>query len=146
MGCDIHLVLEKRHNGKWVGIDTFQGHRRAKWTLKEGEYDWSSPVARSRNYHRFAALAGVRGDGPQPLGIPPDASDTTLYLIEDYGCDCHSHSWLPMKEAAKVWKQTQNNMDDYGSKYPESYFFGIDTSEGSRYKSDDYRIVFWFDN
>lgn len=146
MGCDIHLVLEKRHGDKWIGIDTFTGHHRAKWTLKDDEYDWSSPVARSRNYERFAALAGVRGDGPEPRGVPADASCTTAYLVEAYGSDGHSHSWLPMKEAAEVWKRTQNNMDDHGAKYPESYFFGVDTSEGSSHKSDDYRVVFWFDN
>lgn len=146
MGCDIHLVLEKRHGSKWIGVDTFSGDHRAKWMLKPKEYDWSSPVARDRNYDRFAALAGVRGSGPEPRGIPADASDTTAYLVEDYGSDGHGHSWLPMKEASEVWKRTAGQLDEIESKYPDSYFFGVDTSEGSNNNSDDYRIVFWFDN
>jgi hypothetical protein len=136
MGCDIHLVLEKRKNGKWVGVDTFQSH----------PLDWSSPVARSRNYERFAKLANVRGSGPLPRGLPPDASDTTILLTDECGSDGHSHSWLPLAEASEIWSQTQQGLSGYGSKYPDSYFFGVDTSPGSRDKRDDYRVVFWFDN
>lgn len=145
MGCDIHLVLEKQVDNKWVGVDTFQGHHRAKWALKENEYDWSSSVARSRNYRRFAALAGVRGYGPSPKGLPNDASDTSLCLSNEWGCDGHSHSWLMIKEAYEIWKQTEGDLDSFADKHPISYFFGVDVSEGSNNKSE-YRIVFWFDN
>lgn len=151
MGCDIHLVLEKRHGEKWVGIDTFNGHHRPKWALKDGEtYDYSSPVTRSRNYVRFAALAGVRGAGPEAKGVPHDASDLTKLTVEDWGSDGHSHSWLPLKEAAHIFLQTgfrpDEEVDDFTKEYPESYFFNVDASEGSRNNIDDFRVVFWFDN
>lgn len=146
MGCDIHLVLEKRDGEKWVGIDTFNGHHRAKWELKdENEYDYSSPVTRTRNYHRFAKLAGVRGYGPNPRGVPDDASDTTRLMVKRWGSDGHSHSWLPMTEAAAIFAATAGDMDEWAAKYPASYFFNVDTSD-ERTDADDYRIIFWFDN
>ena len=146
MGCDIHLVLETRHNGDWIAIDTFTGHSRPKWSLKEDEHDYSIPVARGRNYERFAALAGVRGFGPPPRGVPIDASQTARYLIDYYGVNGHSHSWLPLDEATRIWKGTAGELGDFENKYPESYFFGVDVSEGSEPSIDDYRVVFWFDS
>lgn len=147
MGCDIHLTLERRLEDQWVAIDTFCGHHRAKWTMKDKkEFDYSSPVVRDRNYVRFAMLAAVRGDGPEPRGIPSDASETTMALIKGWGGDGHSHSWLPLSEAAKVWIETDRYVDDWGKKYPESYYFNVDCSEGSEDRLENYRVVFWFDN
>lgn len=140
MGCDIHLVLEKKFEGKWVGVDTFAGH--------EGAYGkgWTSPAARSRNYNRFAALAGVRGEGPPALGIPDDASDTTRLLVADWDSDGHSHSWCSLRDATRIWLETSNlSADDFGFKFPCSFFFGVDESD-KRTVMDDYRVVFWFDN
>jgi hypothetical protein len=143
MGCDIHLVLEQRSGDKWVGINTFAGHHRGAWLVKEGDFDWSSSVARSRNYRRFAALAGVRGDGPSPRGLPVDASDTTILLTAQWGRDGHSHSWLPLKEAAAIWKETGGILDKFADEHPESYFFEASFEPGTM---DDFRVVFWFDN
>ncbi len=149
MGCDIHLVLEKKHGKKWVGIDTFAGHQQPKWMVAKGMSGYSSPIARERNYERFAALANVRGPGPKPRGLPKDASDTTKLMVERWGGDGHSHSWLPLAEAANIFDKTngpQDSDDDFVSKYPTSHFFGVDVSEGSNEKISDYRVVFWFDN
>lgn len=141
MGCDIHMVLERKNDaGKWIGIDTFSSHHAA---YNAG--DWFVPNARARNYDRFAALAGVRGDGPKPLGLPEDISDTTELLSSDWGGDGHSHSWLPIKEAAKIFLNTDRlpaAPDSLAARWPESYYFGVDDESGL----DDYRIVFWFDN
>lgn len=138
MGCDIHLVLERKNDaGKWVGVDTFNSHASAY-----GE-SHSVPVARSRNYERFAALAGVRGDGPEPRGLPSDASDTTrLLATDDWGADGHSHSHLPLGEAAKIFLQTEFKKPQRTSLAmtdPAYHYFGVDPADG-------YRIVFWFDN
>jgi hypothetical protein len=144
MGCDIHLVVERRHGDKWIAINTFASHYRAKWALTGKEISgYSSPVARDRNYQRFAKLAGVRGPGPEPRGLPADASDTSLLLSAE---DAHSHSWLPLAAAAEVWKQTETGLDEIDANWPESYFFGVDVSGGSGEKIDDYRLIFWFDN
>lgn len=141
MGCDIHLVLERKYGLKWIAVDTFAGHEAA---YGKG---WASPAARSRNYERFAALANVRGDGPQPRGLPDDISETTAMLFEDWESDAHSMSWLPLEEAAKVWLATEHGMkpDDFGAKYPQSHFFGVDESDDPS-KRTKYRVVFWFDN
>ncbi len=146
MGCDIHLVLEKKHEGKWVAIDTFKSHHRLRPTKDDIMDGWSSPVARSRNYARFAKLAGVRGDGPEPLGIPNDASETTKYLVADRGSDGHSHSWLPMMAAATIFLATQpiDGLSDGVTKFPEDYFFNASPLDVDDAKN--YRVVFWFDN
>lgn len=107
---------------------------------------WHSPVARSRNYERFAQLAGVRGDGPAPRGLPDDMSETAALLVEDWAGDGHSHSWLPMKDAAAVFLATERNPPEMAKKYPDSHFFGVDTSGASGKSRDDYRLIFWFDN
>lgn len=147
MGCDIHLVLEKRHGDKWIAVDTFVPFHRQYVTKDDAMDGWSAPIARCRNYERFAALAGVRGDGPSPLGVPDDASETSLFFIEKWNCDGHSHSWIPLDQAARIWPATERReLSDFAKKYPESHYFNVDCSEGSGDKIDDYRVVFWFDN
>jgi hypothetical protein len=137
MGCDIHLVLERKVDDHWVAVDTFKGHESA---MAKG-YTW--PAATSRNYQRFAALASVRGEGPSPRGIPADPSDTTSFLVEKWGEDGHSHSWLPLVEAAAIYLATDQcgQPSKYRDEYPCSHFFGVDENEAG-----DHRLVFWFDN
>jgi hypothetical protein len=141
MGCDIHMVLERKHGLKWIAVDTFKSH--------EASYSkgYTSPSATSRNYARFAALANVRGDGPEPRGIPADISDTTAMLLEDWEGDAHSMSWLPLGEAAKIFIATEysSKPEDFAAKYPQSHFFGVDESD-DRNKRVKYRLIFWFDN
>lgn len=141
MGCDIHMVLERKFGLRWIAMDTFKGHEAA---YGKG---WNSPAATSRNYARFAALAGVRGDGPQARGLPADISDTTAMLFEDWEPDAHSMSWLPLDEAAKIFLATDHNVqpEEFRSKYPQSHYFGVDESD-DRNKHIKYRVVFWFDN
>lgn len=141
MGCDIHIVLEKYDDEfGWVGVDTFIGH--------ESSYTkgYSSPIACERNYARFAALAGVRGDGPAPRGIPNDASSTTKLLIKEWGADAHSHSWLPLVAAAREWNIEHYagvKPNEFREKYPAAYWFGVGDEVN---KMDKYRVIFWFDN
>lgn len=124
MGCDIHGWVEKKVGEKWIAVRELEG---------QAEY---------RNYERFAALAGVRGEGPEPRGIPPDVSETTGYHIGRWDTDGHSHSWLPLTEAATIFLQTRGTPagDDWESRYPGSAYFHIDEPD------DSYRLVFWFDN
>lgn len=140
MGCDINLVLEERDpDFGWVGINTFAG---------TNGNDYRSPIARERNYRLFAALAGVRGDGPEPRGIPDDASATTRLLVRQWGGDGHSHSWLPLAEATlefnkRRYSEGEVSVDpeSYRDKYPASYWFGVESDN-----VENYRLVFWFDN
>ena len=118
MGCDIHGWVEKKVNDKWV----------AYLELRD----------RERNYERFAALAGVRGEGPQAKGVPPDVSETTKLHIDEEGADGHSHSYMALTEAYKIFRETNRKKF-----YSEHDAFGVD-DYGEGY--GDYRIVFWFDN
>lgn len=120
MGCDIHVFVERFWRGKWV-MDN-----------KAARY------APDRNYGRFAALAGVRGPGPKPKGLPDDCSDSVLMIAEDWGHDGHSHSWYTMDEAIDIWVDT-DYVDNYMGIDPSYYYFNID-------KPGQYRVVFWFDN
>lgn len=126
MGCDIHGWVEHKTGGKWIAISPLNDN------------------ASLRNYSRFAALAGVRGDGPEPKGVPDDVSETTRYWINNWGDDGHSHSWIPISDAAKVFSETAYTNPHNASEvqcYSASYFFDL-------YGEDlqDYRLVYWFDN
>lgn len=139
MGCDIHLVLEFRDEAfGWTGIDTFASSHGSSH---------DSPIARDRNYKLFAALCGVRGEGPEPRGIPNDASTTTRVLVKQWDSDGHSHSWLPLEQAAAEFNtrryegQKPADPESYRDKYPASFWFGV-----SEDNLENYRLVFWFDN
>ena len=142
MGCDIHLVLERKHGERWIAVDTFCGHDIDNRT---DNLDWAAPAATARNYKRFAALAGVRGNGPSPHGVPNNASETTKFLVENYGDDGHSHSYLSLEKAIKIFAETEYWRDfeppeHYHRKYPSNFFFGVETDNVY-----EYRLVFWFD-
>lgn len=125
MGCNIHGWVEVNTGDKWV----------ATKELKD----------RDRNYKRFADLAGVRDYGEKskaiPLGVPSDVSETAKYDIERWGSDGHSHSFLPLKEAAQIFLDSKHEPRDYERQYPESAFFDYEDEDVTKA-----RLVFWFDN
>lgn len=116
MGCDIHLYVERRDNGKWLTCDT--------WEKREDDDNTHVPYQKSfyhdRNYDLFAIFADVRngrgfagckiGDGFNPIarprGIPDDCCKEYRERAEAYGEDGHSHSWLTVAEImAYDWTQ-----------------------------------------
>src|SRR5207237_392615 len=101
MGCDIHMVLERKTEGGWLGIHNFPYY--------DNRNGHDFPLAKDRNYDRFAALAGVRGEGPEARGMPADASPLAKYDSDECGPDGHSHSWLPLKDAAQIFLKTERN-------------------------------------
>ena len=140
MGCDIHLVLERKTDAGWVGLNSFEMHH-------DRNAEYSFPIAGDRNYGRFAALAGVRGDGPQAIGLPDDISALTAELVREWDGDGHSHSWMPLKSAAKIFAETESFGAKRGERDPIEYYFGVYFDGGRSATSvEDYRIVFWFDN
>lgn len=134
MGCDIHLVLETKWRGQWVGV----------------------PMQRcpnTRNYKRFGLLAGVRGPGPDPRGVPDDASAYAQMEIAHWDCDGHSHSWCTLKEfveaclASEPDPEKMLDPDDPRTQDPYYHYFGLEVlDDGVDGAIDDYRVVFWFDN
>lgn len=155
MGCDIHIVVERKWKGRWVGLRTDQGFARGGYN--SAETDWVYPDIGQRNYAFFARLAGVRGDGPEPLGIPGDASDLTLMLTSQWEGDGHSHSYLPLKEFAERWcakdeafitTMAAERLDGKDWAYARL----LDRASIGTFDPyddmdvEDFRVVFWFDN
>jgi len=107
------------------------------------------PVFRSRNYPFFALLAGVRGEGPEPVGLPPDPSQLTEMCVTQLGADGHSHSWLPYREFCERYTLTTAEIFTNGGNMEA--LSGIDDFEDQfgPDERDGYaglRVVFWFDN
>jgi hypothetical protein len=166
MGADIHMVLEKRTKVRdkeaWVGVNAFPyvkatiyAYDLAKqtYTSLHGYTQWQ---VRGRNYALFAALAGVRGDGPTPKGVPYDASDLALMMIDSWADDGHSHTWMMMDEAlpifvmhgqfgpqaAAVLSAFANGTDHALDAYMEN-FWSLNYDDE---KLSDFRLILWFDN
>lgn len=122
MGCDIHLYVEKKQDGKFVSAD--------KWTKDEDSedsermsVDYDSRFWSGRSYNLFSILANVRngvgfagvptGRGfvpiAMPRGLPGDACEEILKESERWREDGHSHSYLTVTELlAYDWTQTTN--------------------------------------
>lgn len=111
MGCDIHLYVEKRVDGKWIA----QGDFTRDDVEEDGTGGYISggrDFYSGRNYDLFAILADVRngrgfagvktGEGfnpiAEPRGIPVDASDEYKAIAENWGEDGHSHSHFTVRE------------------------------------------------
>jgi len=130
MGTDIHGVVEElsSSDNAWSLVYVLRVNDRAG----------------ARNYKQFAALAGVRGEGPEPRGLPSDISDATRYLWETIGD--HTPSWLFVSEAVQIFQERPRYIAE-PARVPEEdwcdeveYWFGE-----SGLKPDD-RFVFWFDS
>lgn len=146
VGCDIHYIIEKQHKDTWVGIQS--SDYSFQFTQNRAEYD---PL-RNRNYAFFAAIAGVRGAGPEPLGLPLYPSDLTRYVEAVWGADGHSWSYMPFREF--LWKWTQFNLKEEavaeaarnkleGKDWLVHIFPQLWLSDD---ELDQYRVVFFFDN
>lgn len=153
MGCDIHLYVERKVDGKWVAV------KEPVSRYEDDSYQWDF----SRSYRSFALLADVRNGGDvtplsAPRGIPADVSDEVLteYVEGDldaatiaryraYGShdtrlglscpDWHSASTFTLAELGAV---------ALGDTHPVAVLREGLKALGTT--PDDVRIVFWFDN
>ena len=121
MGCDIHAIVEfeDRHGDtSSLALDEF-------WV--------------PRNYPLFAALAGVRGDGPPPKGRP----EKETKWLSDSGMKSryhgHSHSWATVEE----WELALVSSET-GS--PEYWAILAAAKELIARGVQQVRISYWFDN
>ena len=131
MGCDIHYVVEEpMEDSGWIGIMSTEAPFAPPFEIRRKIPLWQFI---DRDYAFFAALAGVRGDGPKPLGLPSDASEMTRYYAE--GSDGHSHSHCSLREFAALKALV-------GVDFTEQQADTIIDNEDSRYL----RVCFWFDN
>jgi len=160
------MVLEKRAKVRdsetWIGVNAFpyvtaevyNWERTPEGGAKSlvGQTFWQ---ATSRNYALFAALANVRGHGPAPKGIPDDASDLALMMIDEWGEDGHSHTWFTMDEALPIFLQSKQ-LGDPGGVVVKAMQNGVDNALaglmkhfwtiGEEDQLTDFRLVMWFDN
>ena len=173
MGADIHFTIEHRdpHDGLgWAGVfwsdaphsppiyntDYMYGQN-ANITPEEQRRRMDHgvhPFGRlgRRDYGFFARLAGVRGDGPEPNGVPPDASVMSQRCVLRWEGDNHSHGHMTLREfvkrkiisddslaeAAKSKLQSGDPIAEYlGDCVDDDYDITLD---------DNTRVIFWFDN
>lgn len=98
MGCDIHIFVEKRINGKWECIDTIIGDENGNLYVP-----YENRIYTERNYSLFALLANVRNHAKiisisEPRGLPDDVSEIVKEISYQWDCDGHSHSYYTLEE------------------------------------------------
>lgn len=110
MGCDIHLYVEHRKNGRWVSADTWKPDEDEEGEPKPLTVPFGAHFYDERNYDLFGMLADVRngsgfagidtGDGFVPIaaprGIPSDMSPELA--VEAGRMLEHTPSWLTVAE------------------------------------------------
>ena len=149
MGADIHMVLERSTKEfGWVGIQTFASMSIYNYAANEGKGridTYCSIVARNRNYELFAKLAGVRGDGPEPKGLPDDASPLTLMKLSEENDDLHSHTWWMLEQALPLFAAPHLGAQllEPNARNNAMRMFGLYEGEDD---AADYRLCIAFDN
>ena len=153
MGCDIHIVLERNFEGKWIGLRDLSGIdcKALRFAAEDGYtkgYVWWKVT--SRDYDLFGALAGVRREkGPEPRGLPDDVSDLAQALSDIEGADGHSHSWGLLSEIGLLFlvHTNPNKILDKDRISEVAALFNIELYDDEEGKTlQDYRLVYWFDN
>ena len=150
MGCDIHMMIERKNNQReW-----------RRW-INSGDPDIG------RNYALFAWLAGVRSGRQdieplsKPRGVcyykseiqpcrtvhpaePDDYSDACcpefVVLVNDWGPDGHSHSWLTLRELKN------GTPPEWAAEDAETLISRMELWREGWRTDDDIRVVFFFDN
>ena len=174
MGADIHFTIEHRdpHDGLgWVGVfwsDAPYSPPSYNHTAYDNNANISAEEQRRRmddgvhpfgrlsrrDYEFFGRLAGVRRDGPDPNGVPPDASVMTQRIVarwEGYG---HSHGHMSLREFVKRKILDDNTLAEAAKSKlqggdPIAEYLGdcVDDGYDSDITLDDNtRVVFFFDN
>lgn len=138
MGCDIHIVLERRKKsgGDWIGVyltDELPGGR--------------PPIAR-RDYSFFGRIAGVRtqtADTVYPKNLPEDISDLAWQAYMTAPRDYHSASHMPEVQFVNAWiaENPQGPDSKIRAEWATHDLLGAYCDEEGGF---EYRVVFWFDN
>ena len=119
MGCDIHLYIEVRKDGKWTSADRWTRDTYAPPGVERMTVDYDHNWFTDRNYELFAILAGVRGEAApiaEPKGFPEDASE--LLKIEYAEGGDHTPTWYTLRELMDAdWEApvTYQKVVEYGA-------------------------------
>lgn len=154
MGCDIHWVLEKHYESGWIGVyssneSLLPSGSTGNTKINPSKDSWFTTTLSNRNYPFFARLAGVRGAGPEPRGIPVDISQLAKAEIDLWGEAAHSHSWASAQEFITAWLDDESRINYITNRFigepPDQYnrLLGLTTDY---HNISDYRVVYWFDN
>lgn len=169
MGCDIHMMIEKRvstrkHGDVWATVNPLNSIYPDGLVQSNGVSDTTYGHyyrIEMRNYNFFADIACVRGEGEyQDRGLPDDVAPLTLEFAESWNLDGHSHSYLYADEMIPLYiehhlsdeekaKLVSDRMSGGLSDIQTFHLimerhFNIATQEKDNPK--DYRFVFFFDN
>jgi hypothetical protein len=154
MGCDIHMVYEEKYDTEWVGVHAYPHLNTPAFGggLPEPMIRGAWPRITERHYELFGKLAGVREDGPEPLGVPEDVSQLARVMIAGWDGDGHSHSYLSLDEFARRYARCERVVTEAaadrlrgGDGFHNIKIIcagGVDVDDNER----EARIVFWFDN
>lgn len=172
MGADIHFTIEHRdpHDGLgWVGVfwsdaphsppsynTSYAYNQNANITTEEHYHrmdDGVHPFGRlgRRDYEFFGRLAGVRRDGPDPNGVPPDASALTQRCVMRWEGDGHSHVHMTLREFVKRKIITDVTIADAAKSKlqggdPIAEYLGNCIDDDGITLDDNTRVIAWFDN
>lgn len=166
MGCDIHMMIEKKVASEnvpeqWVTINTMATiHTDGLSRIEKGRHAWYA--AEDRNYEYFGNLTNgeVRCEATDfhyPLrGVPDDVSPLVQLNLDYWMHDGHSHSWLYADEFIPVYMkhfmapEEVTRLVELRMKGHEiwdelmSHHFNV--AVGEEDEPTDFRFVFWFDN
>lgn len=168
MGCDIHMHVEYRPDAFYVnkkpGWVSGDYYRLCYDGLIQPRYVCTD-FCGDRNYWLFSVLADVRNDGTfvyidRPRGLPNDISEVVRNEFEPWSWDAHSCSYLTLKELIDFYEEhiddeegeivlplitkIKERADELGLIY--TFSWEGNGSDKAYSKSDNIRIVFWFDN
>jgi len=126
MGCDIHIVAQRREDGQWRNVS-------AEFSEGPAPFDW-------RSYGLFGFLADVRNYSAVPpiaeaRGLP---SDFKMDDEEDWLGD-HSHSWLSVQELAAFDYDAQLEDRRVARQIASGLWSGSETCEPGKGEMTTYR-------
>ena len=134
----VNELLGVTPDPRWISVDTWEAE-----DYGDGYIHWSnypSCLYRGRNYHLFSILADVRSYGEgnaitEPRGVPDDASDAYLYIVEQWKGDGHSHSYFTLTE---LLEHDWSDFDEFRET--------LERMKNIDENTDNVRAVFFFDN
>lgn len=96
MGCDIHFIVEKKINNRWIGVYSTRHTPHMARSPQDMYTPWRTVWCDNRDYAFFAAISGVRGEGPEPNGLPEDISELAQAIVDEWDGDGHGHGHMPL--------------------------------------------------
>lgn len=142
MGCDIHIVVERRRKPAepWVGLYTTDRSP----GVNSGEIRNLRPPIARRDYDFFTEVANVRGrsnTAKYPQNVPEDISALAWQEYMSAPTDHHSASHMSADEFCAIHHRVRPEQSRADHATYDLLNLWSDEPDGV-----EYRVVFWFDN